>query len=301
MVHETGLGRPWRRLRAAVRRRMDLRRPLSARTALRFPVGFLAMAGTFFSADLQLPARGQDDWDVPKKPVDPAAVQGQWNLPNFDQWVLGNKTRDQIKGMIKQMLALQLQNVSLACELSAGQREKIELAGEFDRIRMSRAIDDLGERFRQAAQDQETYSRLINEGSAMQMSLKSGVYDDSSLFRKVVRQTLDRDQALRYERQERLRRKFRYEAKIELALSNLEASVSLTAGQQQRLVKLLIDETEPPKKFGQYDTYVVFMQLGKLSEAKLKPILDDSQRKSLKTLVNRFRGMERMLQAQGYL
>ncbi len=257
------------------------------------------LAGMFFSA--RLPAWGQDDWDVPKKPVDPAAIQRQWNLPNFDQWVLGNKTRDQIKGMIKQMLALQLQNVSLACDLTAGQREKIELAGEYDMIRMSRAIDDLGERFRRAAQDQETYSRLINEGSAMQMSLKSGIYDESSLFRKVLRQTLNRDQALRYERQERLRRKFRYEAKIELALSNLEGSISLTADQRQRLVKLLVDETEPPKKFGQYDTYVVFMQLGKLSEVKLKPILDESQRKSLKTLVDRFRGFDRMLQTQGYI
>ncbi len=267
---------------------------------LRVTLGFL-LAGMFFSAGRHLPAWGQDDWDVPKKAVDNAAEQNQWNLPNFDQWVLGNKTRDQIKTTIKQMLALQVESVGRACELSAAQREKLELAGEFDLIRISRMIDELRERFLQAAHDQETYSRLITEGSAMQQSLRSGVYGESSLFQKVVRQTLNRDQSLRYEQQERERRKFHYQAIIELALSNLESSITLTADQRQRMVKLLVDETEPPKKFGQYDNYVVFTQLGKLSEAKLEPILDASQRKSLKTLVGRFRGMERTLQAQGYL
>jgi hypothetical protein len=251
-------------------------------------------------------ALGQDDWDVPKKAADGAmngnfVQQGQWNLPNFDQWVLRNRTRDQIEKSFKQMLALQVQNVGRACELSAAQREKLQMAAEYDLKRMSRAIDELREKFRQAGQDQETYSRLINEGSTMQMSLQSGIYGESSLFQKVLRQTLDREQSLRYERQERERRKFRYEAKIELVMSNLEGSISLTAEQRQRLVKLLVDETEPPKKFGPYDTYVVFWQLGKLGEAKLKPILDDSQRKSLKGLLDRYRGMENMLQSQGYL
>ena len=246
-------------------------------------------------------ALGQDDWDVPKKAVNPNNMQGQWTLPNFDQWVLNNKTRGQIENTLKSLLALKVQSVGLACELSAAQREKLQLAGECDLKRMSRAIDELREKFRAASQDQETYSRLITEGSQMQMSLQSGIYGESSLYQKVLRQTLNGEQSLRYERQERERRKFRYEAKIEVVMSNLEGSISITADQRQRLVKLLVDETEPPKKFGPYDTYVVFMQLGKLSEAKLKPILDDSQRKSLKRLVDQYRGIERTLQAQGYL
>jgi hypothetical protein len=246
-------------------------------------------------------ALGQDDWDVPKKVVNQNNFEGQWTLPNFDQWVLRNRTRDQIEKSFKQMLALQVQNVGRACELSAAQREKLQMAAECDLKRTSRAIDELREKFRQAGQDQETYSRLITEGSTMQMSLQSGIYGESSLFQKVLRQTLNPEQSLRYERQERERRKFRYEAKIELVMSNLEGSISLTADQRRRLVKLLVDETEPPKKFGPYDTYVVFWQLGKLGEAKLKPILDESQRKSLKVLLGRYRGMEQMLQSQGYL
>jgi hypothetical protein len=267
----------------------------------RLTLAFLLAGLAFTAGPSGSVAWGQDDWDVPKKAAQPMAVQGQWSLPNFDQWVLGNRNPGQIENTLKVFLALQVRAVARACELSPAQREKIELAGECDRKRMLRAIDELRERFRQAGQDQETYSRLINEGSTMQNALQTGIYGESSLYQKVLRQTLKGDQSLRYEKQERERRKFRYEAKIELVMSNLESSISLTADQRKRLVKLLVDETEPPKKFGPYDIYVVFYQLGKLGDAKLKPILEESQRQSLNRLVNQYRGMERTLKAQGIL
>jgi hypothetical protein len=251
--------------------------------------------------NLSAAAWGQDDWDVPKKADQQMEVQGQWALPNFDQWVLGNRTSGQIKSSLKVRLALQVQNVARACDLSAAQREKLELAGDCDLCRVLQTIEELRERFRQAPQDQESYSRLINDGSRMQMMLQTGIFGESSLYQKVVRQTLNGDQSARYERQERERRKFHYEAKIQQVMSNLESSISLTADQRQQLTKLLLDETEPPKKFGQYDFYVVFFQLGKLDDAKLKPILDESQRQSLRKAIDRYRGIERTLRAQGVL
>jgi hypothetical protein len=269
---------------------------------LTIAVGLL-LAGAFLSAALGYRvARAQDDWDVPKKPDNNRNVfEGQWTLPNFDQWVLQGRTRVQIETAIKQSLALQMEAVGRACQLTATQREKLQLAGELDVKRTSRAIDELREKFNTAAHDQNTYSRLINEGSTMQMALQSGIYGEASLFQKVVHQTLTREQSLGYERQERERRRFRYQAKVELVLSNLEGSISLTADERQQLVKLVVEETEPPKKFGQYDTYFVFVQLGKLPEAKLKSVLDDGQRKSLKKLADRFRGMEQTLKMQGYM
>lgn len=249
-------------------------------------------------------ARGQDDWDVPKKAAEqPAQGFNRFALPGFDQWVLRGRTNEQLESTQKTLLTLQIDSVARACELSADQREKLQLAGQCDIKRLSREVDALRERFRAATQpvDQQKYSELINEGSAMQGKLQSGIYGDSSLFQKVLAQTLSREQRVRYERQERQRRQFRYQAKIELILSNLEGSISLDADQRQKLVKLLVDGTEPPRKFGQYDTYVVLFQLGKLDEAKLRPILDESQRKSLKRVGDNYRGMEQFLRQQGYL
>jgi hypothetical protein len=265
-------------------------------------LGIVLVVGTVVSAILHArTARGQDDWDVPKKHVDRAMEEGQWTLPNFDQWVLRGRNRKQIETTLKQKLSLQVQNVNRARELSDAQREKLQMAGEFDIKRMSRAIDELREKFRLAGQDQDTYSRLITEGSMMQQSLQSGVSGDTSLFQKVLQQTLNQQQSAQYEQQERERRKFHYQAKIELTFLNLEGSISLTADQRQQLIKLLVDQTEPPKKFGQYDTYAIFYKLGKISDAKLKPILDDSQRQALKKMIDRFRGIEPTLRSQGYL
>lgn len=269
---------------------------------LRFVLGLLATAGMVLLSGLHgRAARGQDDWDVGEKVVNQPNAQGMMALPDFDQWALGGKNRDQIERLVKSQLALQITSVTRACELSDAQREKLQLAGEGDLTRLFRAIEQLREKFRDVGQDREKFNNVINEASKLQMKLQSDVYDESSLFQKVLRQTLNREQSERYEQQERERRKFRYEAKIEVALSNLENGIPLLAGQRQQLAKLVLDETELPKKFGQYDFYLVLFQMSKLDDAKLKPILDDSQRQSLKKAVNRYQGMERTLREMGYL
>jgi hypothetical protein len=269
---------------------------------LRFALRLLSMAGMVLLSGLHgRVAWGQDDWDVPKKAVNQPNQQFVMALPDFDQWVLGGKTRDQIERLVKSQLALQVDSVALACELSDAQREKLRLAGEGDLIRLHRTIEQFREKFRDAGQDQQKINTVVSEASSLQIKMQTGLYDDSSLYQKVLRQTLNHEQAARYEQQERERRKFHYEAKIELAMSNLENSISLRAEQRQRLVKLVLDETEPPKKTGQYDYYVVLLQMSRLDDEKLKPILDDAQRQSLKKVFDRYRGVEPFLRKQGYL
>ncbi|MGO9112893.1 MAG: hypothetical protein ACLP9L_26975 [Thermoguttaceae bacterium] len=295
MIQCLGIGGAWK---SALTARGIRPRP----PALRFVLTLLVTAGMLFPDGLHgRAARGQDDWDVAKKAVDQPVQRGMIVLPNFDQWVLGGKPFDQVQRTVKSLLALQVESVARACELSGAQREKLQLAGEGDLKRLSRSIDELRERFREVGQDQQKFNNIAPEVSSVQMKLQSGIYDDSSLFHKVLRQTLNREQSVRYERQERERRKFRYEAKIELVLLNLENSISLRAQQRQRLTKLLLDETEPPKKFGQYDYYFVVFQAGRLGEAKLKSILDDAQWQSLKKVLDQFRGWEGILRSQGYL
>ena len=169
-------------------------------------------------------ARGQDDWDVGKKAVDRPNQQGRIVLPDFDQWVLRGKTRDQLERVLKSQLALQVDSVDRACALSGAQREKLQLAGDGDLKRLSRTIEQLREKFREVGQDQEKFQTIAGEALTLQMKMQSGVYDESSLFQKVLRQTLSREQSARYEQQERERRKFRYEGKIELVVANLETA-----------------------------------------------------------------------------
>src|SRR5208337_1179487 len=103
--------------------------------------------------------------------------------------------------------------------------------------------------------------------------LQTGLFGDSSLYGKTLTQLLDGEQLARYEQQQRQRRKFRYEAMIEMVMSNLETTIPLRAEKREQLVKLLLDETEPPRASVQYyDQQFVFWQARKLGDAKLKPI-----------------------------
>src|SRR5208337_3669306 len=104
-----------------------------------------------------------------KKPVDQPNRQVMMALPDFDQWVLGGKTRDQIESGVKSQLALQVDAVTRACELSAAQREKLQLAGEGDMKRLYRTIEQFREKFREAGQDQEKIDAVESEASAVQM------------------------------------------------------------------------------------------------------------------------------------
>ncbi len=265
-------------------------------------VGVPALAGIVLLGGLHLRvALGQDDFDVVKKAADRLIQRRALRVPDFDQWMLGGKTRDSIENQLRSQLLLHVESVNRACELSNAQREKLQLAGDGDLDRLFRAVEQLREEFREVGEDRKKLQTAERKVSALQIKLEGGVFDDSSLFQKVLRLTLDRDQLARYDRQERERRKFHYEGKIELAVANLEVGISLRAEQRQRLIKLLLDETEPPRKFGQYDFEFIFYQAAKLEERKLRTILDEAQWPVFKNVLDQFRGMEATLKSEGYL
>ena len=262
----------------------------------------LLLAGLVLAVDRSegTGARAQDDWGIPKKP-EVQIEQLDDELPDFDQYVFQGRRRDQIEQSIKAQFAVRLESVNRVCTLSDAQREKITLAAEGDRKRLLRRIGQAQEKHRTAGQDQKKIQEFYNVASSLRTKLDD-VYDEWSLYQKILRQTLTKEQWARYDRQERERDRFRYQAKIEMVMTRLENGlVAFHADQRQRLIKLLLDETEAPKKFGKYDYYVVLFQLAKLNDEKLKPIFDDAQRQAIKKATELPQSMELTLRRQGYL
>ena len=66
-------------------------------------------------------------------------------------------------------------------------------------------------------------------------------------------------------------------------------------------MKLLLDETEPPRKFGQQTYYVVLYQAGTLEEEKLKAIFDDAQWQAINQLVSQAKVMKTHLESSGFV
>jgi hypothetical protein len=118
----------------------------------------------------------------------------------------------------------------------------------------------------------------------------------------VLPRVLSTEQVAKYQQEELKRRRFRYMAKVKLSLAALENSLPFSAKQRQQLEELILAETPPPKRWGQYDHQIVLLQASKLPEEKLKKIFpDDAQYERLKAMLAQGQGMEQMLVQQGWI
>jgi hypothetical protein len=84
-------------------------------------------------------------------------------------------------------------------------------------------------------------------------------------------------------------------------VAQLDQTVGFRDEQRRKLVELIVNETQPPTRFGQYDYYLVMYQAGQIAEAKLKPLFEDRQWALLNRQLNQNRGMDQFLRNQGLL
>jgi len=266
---------------------------------------FVAALGTGALEDI---AWGQDDWEGAEEVLAPAGgvvnMGFQVTDETFNQWVFGSsRNASQGRKRIEALLTLQVESVERACELSDAQKGKLRLAGRGDMKRFFVSVEEVRKKAREIKNDQNKFNQIWQDIQPLQTKLNSGFFDDVSLFYKVLKRTLDAAQSAEYEQREMKRRKFRYETKIGLAVVMLENGMPLRDEQRQKLMKLLVEETEPPKKFGQpqYDYYVVMLQAAKLPESKVRPIFDDAQWRALSQQFAQAKGMEPNLRRSGIL
>jgi hypothetical protein len=141
---------------------------------------------------------------------------------------------------------------------------------------------------------------IVQEFRVLQGTFNAGLFGDGSIFFKAISKTLDEEQLVRYEKALEEKRSFRYRAVVELTALTLGSSLVLSADQRRRLVKLLLEETLPPKNFGAKEDQVVMLQAAKLPEAKLRPVFDDRQWRVLSERFAEARQMEQAIRDNGY-
>lgn len=220
---------------------------------------------------------------------------------NFDQWVFGGRNLSAIRSHLDSLLALQIEAADRACKLSDAQKAKLKLAGKGDVKHFFDRVAEKKRQFQLVKNDQNKIGEIFNEIQPLQLTLNSGPYDDGSIFFKTIRKTLDASQVDGYENVVRERLRFRYRAKVELVVATLDQALGLRGEQRKKMVDLILAETKPPKRYGQYDYYLVMYQLSKIPEAKMKPLLDAAQWKVLQAQLQQGRGMEDFLRQNGFL
>lgn len=250
------------------------------------------------------PVRGEDDWDADGRPPD--AREGrlqQFNNveANIVSWIFGNHDQAAAEKKAESILTLRMKALERAGGLSKAQIEKLRLAGDNDMAGFFRKVNALKHECRGMNFNDQKFQQMWPKISAMQAQFNAGMFGDRSLFDKVL-QRMSRDgSSAPYLEEERQRRRFRYRAMVELALTMFESGVPLTDVQHQKFLKMLADDIEPPKSLGSRVEYAVFYQASKLDQSKLKAIFDDAQWQSLSSLLVTAKAMESQIKIQGFV
>lgn len=238
------------------------------------------------------------------EPVEAAQAQGEFNIDesNFDQWVFqGNGNAANGKARLLTRLNLQLAEIDRLCGLTTEQKEKLQLAARGDTKRFFDEVEVVRQKFLAVRNDQNAFGQIWQDIQPLQRRVSIGLHGETSLFHKALRRTLNDEQMDRYQQLLDERRKYRYRASIEVALTSIEQSVPLKHSQHTAIVQLMLDETPTPLAFGQYDQYLILHQLSKLGETRVKPLLDERQWKLMSANFDQARGMEQFLIQQGLL
>jgi hypothetical protein len=247
-------------------------------------------------------ARAQDqdvvEDDVAAAPVGGAMIVQQPNVDQVDNWVFGRFGGAAVaRGRFDAALALRIDDLERTLGMTEAQKKKLKLAGRGDIKRVFDRVEELKRKFRLNQNDPQ--SNIWQAMQPLQVEINAGLFGESSIFQKTIAKTLTSDQVSRYESLIRERRLNRYRATVEWFVVHLDKALGLSDDQRRRFTELILSETEPPLRFGQYDYWYLMFQVAKLPESKSKPIFDAPQWRLLSRQFAQGRGMEQWLKTNG--
>ena len=194
-----------------------------------------------------------------------------------------------------------MDQVARTCSLSEIEKKRLVLAGKGDIKRFFDRVEEKRKKFDKVKTDQNKIGEIYQELLPLQMALNAGLFGEDSFHAKMVKRVLSPEQMTRYQEVIRERNQFRYRAKVELAVAQLDQTIGFRESQRQALVEMIVSETKSPKRFGQYDYYLVLYMMRKIPQAKLKALFDEKQWAFLSRTLDQMRGMEQFLRQQGML
>jgi hypothetical protein len=252
-------------------------------------------------------ARAQDDDEEEEAPNQAQAARMHaivMNDAQFDQWVFGNMglgNAGAARNRLDSLLTLNVDDLERTCGLAPVQKKKLLLAGRGDIKRFFDRIEEVRKRFTKNQNDQNQFAQLWQEVQPLRNAYHAGFFGEESFYAKALKATLNPEQLGKHEEVVRDRMLYRYWARVDLAMELLNNEVGFTDDQRRQLVKLLREETRPPRRLGDNDYYVVLYQLSRIPEAKIKPVFEDVQWRFLKRQLDQGRGMAPFLKQNGFL
>jgi hypothetical protein len=194
---------------------------------------------------------------------------------NIDNWIYANESRG--RNWLEASLKQKVNEIGKVCRLSDLQMQKLNLGGEGDIQRFETRVAEVKAKCQTGEMHPNEWNGIFQKTQPLRLELQRGLFGSGSLFQKTLFTVLGPEQTARYEQIDRERRTYRYRARVELCIAQLDAIVGLRDEQRRRLRQLMLEKTRPPKSFGQLDRFIVLVQMSRLPEDTVKSVFDPGQ------------------------
>jgi hypothetical protein len=195
----------------------------------------------------------------------------------FDRLVFGSEGAVQLRRRLEFSLTARVSRVDRICLLSDAQRKKLQLAGRGDIKQFFDRVESSRRKLRQEPLDRTALQSVLKEIRRLPHGARPELFGAKSLFEKILSRTLTAEQLARYETVTLREHVARHRATIKWVVGNLDSTLQLSRAQHHQLEALLVEETQPPERFGEYDYYGVVYQMSLFPEKKIRRILEDEQ------------------------
>jgi hypothetical protein len=185
--------------------------------------------------------------------------------------------------------------------LSKEQRDKLQLAGEWDIHHFVDRIVEIKEKYEHL--ETTDLNRLFQEIQPLVTAARDGIFDADSLFGKMLSKMLTPGQVARYERTEREHALFQHRAGVRMTALRLSTALGLSDNQRQHLEEVLFQETRPTRitgpAFPAACFLAVYVQLNRIPEEHFKSFLEPWQWQALERKIAEREKYVAMLRSNG--
>jgi hypothetical protein len=223
---------------------------------------------------------------------------------------------------LEKRLAWEIKRIDQIYGLTQEQQRKLEVAGRGDikrfiervqekRKPLDRAKENRLElvkpvREQKEVQDRDLqnviefrneYREALIEVRALTKDIPVKLFVEGSIFIKTLKKTFSPEQRKKYEKDQL---DF-YRSRVEWAVVSGLGALKLSDDQRQRLVKLIVQNNRPLRRYGRHDFAAVMIQASRLPENTLKPIFDEAQWRRLRVGLKEVKRLEHEVVTGGYL
>ena len=201
-----------------------------------------------------------------------------------------------------------------ACRLSEAQRQALRLAIESDIRRFVDDVDSVRSRYdglrinmnEQAGQKQ--WHQFQQDVQRCRNQLR-GLFDEQSLFGRVLAGTLDEQQLAGVVKESQARRSFRWRAMVAGTLVKMDDALGLSQRQHESIERALLarepalrtDDPAAERDDAHLQMNLVYMVLSETDTGPIKKELSDRQWRALAMFMNQGKAMRSWIEQQGVL